>query len=87
VVVFGVVDKALMNQVGLPNYSWWNDKKKYDTTVKVADPSEALHQMLVMCDNDANCMNKRKVLLAQMPLQKARQVIEQLQKLDIQRSE
>ena len=80
VVVFGVVDKNLMHQVGLLNYSWWNDDSKYDTTVQAIDPAKALQQVLDMCKQDADCRNKPKVLLAQMDPQSARELVSTLQK-------
>jgi hypothetical protein len=79
VAVFGVVDPAMMKQVGLLNYSWANENPKYDTAVKVIDPAEALDQALAMCAHDERCRGKQKVLLAQMPLNRARSVIAKLQ--------
>ena len=81
VTVFGVVDPDLKQYVGRFNYSYNNKGKKYDTAIEVSDPASALAQLLQQCDSKADCAGSRKVLLAQMPLAKATQLITHLNSL------
>jgi hypothetical protein len=71
VAVFGVVDGALREHVGLLNYSWQNSDPNLDTQLVVADPVAALDQALQYCRAMPECRDARKILLAQMPYEQA----------------
>ena len=88
VAVFGVVDPDIQNRIGRLNYGWYNDNKQYETTVRVSDPGKALQQAVTyFCktyeaidekkkdETKKDCRDVRKVLLAQMPAFKARQML------------
>ena len=75
VVVFGVLDPDLQNQIGRLNYGWWNSNEDYETTVQIADPAASLKQAMMRCESVPQCKNAtQKVLLAQMPAYKATQL-------------
>ena len=72
VAVFGVVEPALKEYIGLLNYSWVNVDANLrvdpglQTQLLISDPVAALDQVLDACDADPLCRGARKVLLAQM---------------------
>jgi hypothetical protein len=45
IVIYGVVDPKLLDNVGLLNYGWMNINKKYKTVVAAKDPGEAIKEM------------------------------------------
>ncbi|MCU1292557.1 MAG: hypothetical protein JWP08_1407 [Bryobacterales bacterium] len=77
-VIFGVVDPALLTEVGELHSTWRNRDPAFDTRLQVGDPLEALLQVLQTCDADPDCRGKRRVLLAQVPLSKAQRIAVQL---------
>ena len=78
-VVFGIVDPALLPRIGEMNYSWVNEDAGLDTQVEIIDPREALRQLLETCDADPDCRGARRILLAQMPLEDVRRLSDRLQ--------
>ncbi len=77
-VVFGILDPALLPQIGELNYSWVNRDKDLDTQVEIADPREALMQLLQTCEADPDCRGARRILLAQMLPEDARRLADRL---------
>ena len=77
-VVFGILDPALLPQIGEMNYSWVNQDKDLDTHVEIADPREALMQLLQTCDADPDCRGARRILLAQMLPEDVRRLADRL---------
>ncbi len=71
-VIFGVVDPKLNEQVGILNYGWKNDKDGLMSRVSAEDPAEALQQQLDYFKSRHPTFNGLKVLLAQMNPQHAR---------------
>ncbi len=67
IAIFGVVGPDLPSYIGKVNSAWDNQNPAFDTSVQALDPVESLRQVLELCFADANCKNRRKVLLAQMP--------------------
>lgn len=45
IVIFGVVDPKLLDNVGLLNYGWVNENRDYKTVVAAKDPAEAIKEM------------------------------------------
>ena len=76
--VFGILDPALLPQIGEMNYSWVNEEKDLNTQVEIIDPREALMQLLQTCDADPDCRGARRILLAQMPPEDARRLADRL---------
>lgn len=74
VVVFGVVDPELSTQIGALNSCWQNTNPAFKTRLEIADPHEALAQLLETCAEDVDCAGKRRVLLAQMSPQRAQRL-------------
>lgn len=74
VVVFGVVDQGLGEQVGVLNFSWRNQNPDDTTTVSVEDPVEALQTQLDFFNRTYPTFNGIKVLLAQMSPEHARRL-------------
>ena len=74
--VFGILDPETAKRVSEFN-------KSPDTEVAISDPAEALRQLLPLCESDAACKNRHKVLLAQMPFYKASQLAARLKSFDI----
>jgi 5'-nucleotidase-like protein len=74
VVIFGVVDQSLGEQVGVLNFSWRNQKPENSTTVSVEDPIEALQTQLDFFDRTYPEFDGIKVLLAQMSPERARKL-------------
>ncbi len=77
-VLFGVVDPQLLDGVGELNYSWRNKNKQYSTLAATSDPVDALRQALDLCDADAGCGARQKIVLAQMPPGKVEQLARHL---------
>ncbi|MBV9268499.1 MAG: hypothetical protein JO061_20190 [Acidobacteriaceae bacterium] len=71
VVVFGVLDPALLTEIGQVNSSWWNTNANLDTGIEIPAIEQCLAQAMQTCDADPACHGKPRVLLAQMPLAKA----------------
>jgi hypothetical protein len=74
VVIFGVVDPSLGEQVGVLNFSWRNQNQENSTTVSVEDPVEALQTQLDFFNRAYPTFNGIKVLLAQMSPEHARKL-------------
>ena len=74
VVIFGVVDQSLGEQVGVLNFSWRNQNPENSTTVSVEDPVEALQTQLDFFNRTYPEFNGIKVLLAQMSPEHARKL-------------
>jgi len=74
VVIFGVVDQSLGEQVGVLNFSWRNTAKENGTIVSVEDPVEALQTQLDFFNRTYPKFNGIKVLLAQMSPEHARKL-------------
>ena len=83
IAVFGVMDQSLAGYIGQFNYSYLNLNSKFDTKIKIADPIEALRQMLQLCGADEHCKGARKILLAQMPFYKASQLATKIDGFDV----
>ncbi len=77
-VVFGIVDPALLPRIGEMNYSWVNEDADLDTQLEIIDPREALMQLLQTCDADPDCAGARRILLAQMPPEDVRRLADRL---------
>ena len=77
-VVFGILDPALLPQIGEMNYSWVNQDKDLDTQLEITDPREALMQLLQTCDADPDCRGARRILLAQMLPEDVRRLADRL---------
>lgn len=75
VAIFGVVDPDTQNRIARMNYGWWNSDTRFETTVKISDPGQAILQAMMECEKTDGCTEARKVLLAQMPAFKARQML------------
>ncbi len=71
VAVFGVVDPEFGEHIGELNRGWVNANRRWDTSLLVADPLRSLEQLLQFCELDEDCRGARKILLAQMPPEKA----------------
>ena len=71
VAVFGVLDQDFREHIGALNYRWDNANQRWDTSVVVADPVRSLEQLLQFCELDEQCRDARKILLAQMPADRA----------------
>ncbi|MBM3737141.1 MAG: hypothetical protein FJW39_15280 [Acidobacteria bacterium] len=76
--IFGVVDTDLRDHVGLLNDTWLyrtsasdNKNRREDVSVVVADPVRALQQLLQHCDANPDCRDRRRILLAHMPHDRA----------------
>jgi hypothetical protein len=82
-VMFGVVDPGLANSIGQLNNIWKNIDSGVNTSVEVVDPIETLRQLLTLCDSDANCKGRHKVLLAQMPFYRASELAARLKVFDM----
>lgn len=74
VAVFGVLDPSLAGYIGEFDDTWMNVDRRFDTHIAITDPIEAVRQELQLCAADQNCVNRRKILLAQMPYYEAMQV-------------
>jgi hypothetical protein len=79
VVVFGIVDEDLPILIGRDNRSWRNEHAKFKTELTALEPALALEQAwqcFVKTENlDADKLKTfRKVLLAQMPREKAEEL-------------
>ena len=77
VAIFGVVDTALSEHVGVLNFGWQHEQPELKTLVSAEDPAEALRQQLDYferrCRDEKTCnFTGLKVLLAQMSPQRAR---------------
>lgn len=75
VAIFGVIDPALQSSIGRLNYAWFNTNGKYDTSLEIGDPAQALAQALQECKEHTDCREARKILLAQMSNSAALQLI------------
>ncbi len=82
-VVFGALDPALVGYIGQLNDVWVNTDTRFDTRAEVTDPVEALREALTLCDSDSNCRGRRKILLAQMPNDRAAQLAAKLKSFDM----
>lgn len=71
VAVFGVVEPQFDEHIGDLNRGWVNANPRWDSSVVVADPVRSLEQLLQFCELDPECRGARKILLAQMPAEKA----------------
>ena len=74
VVIFGVVDQSLGEQVGVLNFSWRNQNPETSTMVSVEDPVEALQIQLDFFKRFHPNFDGLKVLLAQMSPELARKL-------------
>lgn len=74
VVIFGVVDPSLGEQVGVLNFSWRNQKQENSTTVSIEDPIEALQTQLDFFNRTYPKFDGIKVLLAQITPELARKL-------------
>ena len=83
IAVFGVVDTDLQHQVGLLNSAWLNRNPEFDTSVQIIDPVDSLTQLMQQCDDDPACRSAGKVLLAQMPLFRAKSLISKLKSKNV----
>lgn len=83
VAVFGVMDRSLAGYVGQLDGAWRNEDRRFDSTIEITDPLEALRQVLGLCASDPNCRGRRKVLLAQMPYYKATTLASKLPSFDL----
>lgn len=72
VVIFGVIDPTLGQQVGVLNFSWNNVNKDNSTVVGVEDPVEALQTQLDFFNRTHPKFDGVKILLAQMGPERAR---------------
>ncbi len=83
-VIFGIVDPHMLPLIGEMNYSWLNQDPRLNTQIEIADPREALNQLLETCDADPDCRGARRILLAQMPPADARRLADRLRgKFDV----
>jgi 5'-nucleotidase, C-terminal domain len=82
-VVFGVLDPSLVGYIGQLSDVWMNTDRRFDTSAQTTDPLEALRQVLSLCDSDAACQGRHKILLAQMPYYKAAELAAKLKAFDI----
>jgi hypothetical protein len=64
--IFGVVDRTIGEQVGVLNFSWFNQDDKLKTVVSAEDPVEALEQQLEYFKGRHPGFTGLKILLAQM---------------------
>lgn len=74
IAIFGVVDLDLSTQIGALNDSWLNGNSLFQTQLQIVDPHNALLQLNETCQEDPACAGKRRILLAQMPAQRAQQL-------------
>jgi hypothetical protein len=74
VAIFGVLDSAIEQNVGMLNSAWLNRDHSLDTSLEFVPPDSALSQLLQKCAEDSKCVSARKVLLAQMAQPKAAQL-------------
>ncbi len=82
-VIFGALDPSLVGYIGQLSDVWKNADERFDTSAQITDPLEALRQLLSLCNSDANCRGRHKILLAQMPYYKASQLASKLKVFDI----
>ncbi|HEX4810675.1 MAG TPA: 5'-nucleotidase C-terminal domain-containing protein [Bryobacteraceae bacterium] len=83
VAVFGVLDPSLASYIGELDGTWMNEDPKFDTTIEITDPVEAVRQQIAACDLDPRCRAAHKILLAQMPYYKASQMATKLDGIDL----
>lgn len=83
VAVFGVVDPSLTGLVGQLDGAWRNEDRRFDSTIAVTDPVEALRQVLGLCAADPQCQGRRKILLAQMPNYRAAELASKFPSFDV----
>ncbi len=72
VAIFGVVDPALSEQVGVLNVGWQNEQPNLTTRVSVEDPAEALRQQLDYFEVKNPNFKGLKILLVQTVPQRAK---------------
>jgi hypothetical protein len=79
VAVFGVLDPDIQYKIGRLNYGWWTNNVGYETTIRIADPADSVKQAMMRCQEVDVCKNATsKVLLAQMPVFNATQLLTSL---------
>jgi hypothetical protein len=81
--VFGVVDPSLTGLVGQLDGAWRNEDRRFDSTIAVTDPVDALRQVLGLCAADPHCQGRRKILLAQMPRYRAAELASKFPSFDV----
>lgn len=72
VAIFGVVDPATAEQVGVLNFGWVHDRNDLTAKLRVADPVDALTQQLEYFEKRHPTFSGVKVLLAQTTPQRAK---------------